>query len=116
MSSFSHVARRAVSCHRLIKVVRLLRTSAVLFLVASLFIAVPCCFGQTASSTVSGQSRDTEDILKVDTNLVTILFSAINKNHQFLTSLQANDLQVYEGDVQQKVSIFQRETELPLAR
>jgi VWFA-related protein len=58
---------------------------------------------------------DDDEVLSVETNLVNILFNAVDKDRRFVTTLAREDVRVFENDAPQEVSIFQRETELPLS-
>jgi len=51
----------------------------------------------------------------VETNLVNTLFTAIDKDRHFITSLRATDVGIFENDVPQKISLFERETDRPLS-
>jgi VWFA-related protein len=57
---------------------------------------------------------DTE-VIKVETNLVNTLFVAVDKDRHFVTSLRAEDIRIFENDVAQPVSLFERETDRPLS-
>jgi VWFA-related protein len=54
-------------------------------------------------------------VIKVETNLVNTLFTAVDKDRHFITSLRAEDIRIFENDVQQSVSLFERETDRPLS-
>ena len=49
-----------------------------------------------------------------ETRLVTLTFSARDREGRLVDSLSRDDLSVYEDGVEQKVSLFSRESELPL--
>jgi VWFA-related protein len=49
-----------------------------------------------------------------ETHLVTLTFSARDTDGHFVDSLSRDDFSVYEDGVEQKVSLFSRESELPL--
>jgi Ca-activated chloride channel family protein len=68
---------------------------------------------QTSSGLEQASSED-EEIVHVDTELANILLTAIDKNQRFITTLRQEDVRVLEDNVPQEVSIFQRETNLPL--
>jgi Ca-activated chloride channel family protein len=59
-------------------------------------------------------SAEEDDVLRVDTELANILLTVIDKNQRFITTLRREDVRVLEDNVSQDVSIFQRETDLPL--
>lgn len=56
-----------------------------------------------------------DDVIRVDTDLTNLLFTATDRNKRFITTLQESDLQLKEDNVVQKVLSFQRETDRPLA-
>ena len=57
---------------------------------------------------------DEPDVIRVDTNLVNTLFTAVDKDRHFITSLASADVRIFENDVAQTVSLFERETDRPL--
>ena len=56
-----------------------------------------------------------DELELVETNLVNILFNAVDKNRRFVTTLRQEDVQIFENNEAQTISIFQRETDLPLS-
>ncbi|HSS19336.1 MAG TPA: VWA domain-containing protein [Pyrinomonadaceae bacterium] len=56
-----------------------------------------------------------DEIVRVETNLVNTLFTAVDRDHHFITSMRSEDIAVFENDVRQTVSLFERETERPLS-
>lgn len=70
----------------------------------------------SASPTPIGSSNEPEaEVVRVETNLVNTLFTAVDKDRHFITSLSAGDVAVFENDVPQTVTLFERETERPLS-
>jgi VWFA-related protein len=57
---------------------------------------------------------DTE-VERVETNLVNVLFNAVDKNRRFVTTLRQEDVRIFENNEAQNISLFQRETDLPLS-
>jgi Ca-activated chloride channel family protein len=55
------------------------------------------------------------EVVRVETNLVNTLFTAIDNEHHFMTSLRAEDVRIFENDVPQPISLFERETDRPLS-
>lgn len=55
-----------------------------------------------------------DDVVRVETDLTNILLTVIDRDQRFLTTLRQEDLRILENGVAQDVSIFQRETDLPL--
>ncbi|PYS46000.1 MAG: hypothetical protein DMF68_20545 [Acidobacteria bacterium] len=60
------------------------------------------------------QTSSTEDVVRVDTDLANILLTAIDKDKRFITTLRKEDVRVTEDNAPQEISIFERETDLPL--
>lgn len=56
-----------------------------------------------------------DDVERVETDLVNVLFNAVDKHRSFVTTLKADDVRVFEDNAPQQFTIFERETELPLA-
>jgi VWFA-related protein len=84
---------------------------ALLLMVALTISAVPLA---TAQPKPSAAPQD-DDVLRVETDLTNILFTAIDKEKRFVTTLQRDDLRVLENNLPQEVFTFQRETDLPLS-
>jgi Ca-activated chloride channel family protein len=55
------------------------------------------------------------EVIRVETNLVNTLFTAVDKDRHFITSLRSEDVRIFENDVPQPVSVFERETNRPLS-
>jgi VWFA-related protein len=60
-------------------------------------------------------SKADSDVVRVETDLVTTLFTAVDKDRRFVTTLQQNDLRVKENGVEQQITLFERETDRPLS-
>ena len=73
-------------------------------------------------STTAGQSPKPTplpdqdvDVIRTETDLTNLLFTATDKNSRYITNLQQGDIRVLEDGVQQTLFTFQRETDRPLA-
>src|SRR5687768_13252056 len=66
-------------------------------------------------SAVHSQTVDQDDVIRVETDVTNLPFTAMDKERRFITTLRAEDLRVFEDGVPQKLFIFQRETDRPLA-
>src|SRR6476469_8718186 len=55
------------------------------------------------------------EVVRVETDLVNTLFTAVDRDRHFVTTLRSEDVRIFENDVQQTVSMFQRETDRPLS-
>ncbi len=60
------------------------------------------------------QTEPEADVLKIDTDLVNTVFTAIDRDRHFINTLRASDLRIYENDTPQEISLFERETDRPL--
>lgn len=61
------------------------------------------------------QTTDQDDVIRVDTDVTNLPFTATDKQRRFITTLKAEDVRVLEDGVPQKLFTFQRETDRPLA-
>jgi VWFA-related protein len=67
------------------------------------------------SSTPPQSSEPEAEVVRVETNLVNTLFTAVDKEHHFITTLRSDDIRIFENEVSQPVSLFERETDRPLS-
>ncbi|MCA1592123.1 MAG: VWA domain-containing protein [Acidobacteria bacterium] len=58
---------------------------------------------------------DEDEVLRVETDLTNTLFTAVDRNKRFITTLKQEDVRVFEDNVEQQVFTFQRETARPLS-
>ena len=61
------------------------------------------------------QTTDQDDVIRVDTDVTNLPFTAMDKERRFVTTLTAEDVRVLEDGVPQQLFTFQRETDRPLA-
>src|SRR5947207_1767275 len=80
-----------------------------------LLILNPRGTGQTPKPTPPPPPDQEVDVLRTETDLTNLLFTATDKNNRYLTTLQQNDIRILEDGVPQTVFAFQRETDRPLA-
>jgi VWFA-related protein len=59
--------------------------------------------------------QDSDEVIKVETNLTNIFFTAADKNKRFISSLKAEDIRVLEDGQPQEVFTFQQNIDLPLS-
>ena len=59
--------------------------------------------------------QDSDEVIKVETNLTNIFFTAADKNKRFIASLKAEDIRVLEDGQPQEIFTFQQNIELPLS-
>lgn len=85
------------------------RLTSLLLVLATL----SCIFVQSADAQTP--SEQVEDVIRVDTDLISLLFTAKDKNNRFLTTLEEKDLRLTEDNALQQIATFQRETDRPLS-
>ncbi|HKR15430.1 MAG TPA: VWA domain-containing protein [Pyrinomonadaceae bacterium] len=76
----------------------------------ALIVLVLCCAAASHSQTV-----DQDDVIRVETDVTNLPFTAVDKQRRFVTTLRAEDVRVLEDGVPQQLFTFQRETDRPLA-
>jgi len=59
--------------------------------------------------------QDSDEVVKVETNLTNIFFTAADKNKRFISSLKAEDIRVLEDGQPQEIFTFQQNIDLPLS-
>jgi Ca-activated chloride channel homolog len=59
--------------------------------------------------------QDSDEVVKVETNLTSIFFTAADKNKRFISDLKAEDIRVLEDGQPQDVFTFQQNIDLPLS-
>src|SRR5215210_6948436 len=59
--------------------------------------------------------QDSDEVVKFDTNLTNIFFTAADKNRRFISNLKAEDIRVLEDGEPQEIFTFQQNIDLPLS-
>jgi Ca-activated chloride channel family protein len=59
--------------------------------------------------------QDSDEVIKVETNLTNIFFTAADKNKRSIGNLKAEDIRVFEDGQQQDIFTFQTNIDLPLS-
>jgi VWFA-related protein len=59
--------------------------------------------------------QDSDEVVKVETNLTSIFFTAADKNKRFINDLKAEDIRVLEDGQPQEIFTFQQNIDLPLS-
>jgi VWFA-related protein len=59
--------------------------------------------------------QDSDEVVKVETNLTNIFFTAADKNKRFISDLKAEDIRVLEDGEPQEIFTFQTNIDLPLS-
>src|SRR6476619_7033487 len=56
-----------------------------------------------------------DEVVKVDTEAVNVLFTAQDRNRRLLTTLRPEDVRILENGQPQQISAFSRQIDLPLS-
>ena len=59
--------------------------------------------------------QDSEDVVRVETNLTSIFFTAADSNKRFINNLKKEDVRVLEDGQSQEIFTFQQNLDLPLS-
>src|SRR5882672_5906308 len=59
--------------------------------------------------------QDSEDVVRVETNLTSIFFTAADSNKRFINNLKKEDVRVLEDGQPQEIFTFQQNLDLPLS-
>src|SRR5215510_10005164 len=94
-----------------------------------LAVAAMIGFGFIAGDQVDAQQKTTttpvasptppideeDEVVKVETESVSVLFTAQDKTRRLLTNLKAEDVRILENGQVQEISAFSRQVDLPLS-
>jgi Ca-activated chloride channel homolog len=85
-------------------------------LVCARLLLVFCLAGSVLTSTAQTPPPGQDvDVIRTETDLTNLLFTATDRNNRYLTTLQQGDIRLLEDGVPQTIFTFQRETDRPLA-
>ncbi|HET6976877.1 MAG TPA: VWA domain-containing protein [Pyrinomonadaceae bacterium] len=59
--------------------------------------------------------QDSDEVIKTDTNLTNIFFTAADKNKRFISDLKAEDIRIFEDGQEQNIFTFQQNIDLSLS-
>src|SRR5712691_2839246 len=59
--------------------------------------------------------QESDEVVRVETNLTNILFTAADKNKRFISTLKREDVRILEDDKPQEIFTFQPNIDLPLS-
>jgi VWFA-related protein len=62
-----------------------------------------------------GDTLENEDVIRVETNLTNIFFTAADSNKRFISNLTKEQVRVFEDGQPQEIFTFQQNTDLPLS-
>lgn len=78
-------------------------------------LALTFCLLFGTSAVLAQTPSDPEDVIRVETDVTNLLFTATDKQRRFITGLRQEDIRVLEDGVPQQLFTFQRETDRPLS-
>lgn len=70
---------------------------------------------KAGSPTPTPPVNDDDEVIKVDTDVVNVLFTAQDRNRRLLTSLKQEDVKIFEDGKPQEITAFSRQVDLPLS-
>ena len=79
------------------------------------FLSVILCGCIATAVCAQPPSEQDPEVIRVDTDLTNLLFTASDKTNRFIITLKEEDLRLTEDGVPQTIVTFQRETDRPLA-
>src|SRR5918995_6927482 len=79
--------------------------------------AVPYAFASPSPTPRTREElpQDSDEVIKVETNLTNIFFTAADKNKRFISDLKPEDIRVLEDGQPQQIFTFQQNIDLPLS-
>lgn len=69
----------------------------------------------TAAPTPTPTPNPDDEIIKIDTEVVNVLFTAQDRSKRLLTSLKQEDVKILEDGKEQEITAFSRQVDLPLS-
>jgi VWFA-related protein len=69
----------------------------------------------TVKATPTPTPAEDDEIIKIDTEVVNVLFTAQDRNRRLLTDLKQSDVRILENGTPQEVVAFSRQVDLPLS-
>ncbi len=67
------------------------------------------------TATPTPEIEEDNEVLKIDTEVVNVLFTAQDKNRRLLTDLKKEDIRLLEDGKEQEITAFGRQVDLPLS-
>lgn len=75
----------------------------------------PTAKSPAATPTPTPAVPDDDEIIKVDTEVVNVLFTAQDRNRRLITNLAQSDVRILENDKLQEITSFTKQVDLPLS-
>jgi Ca-activated chloride channel homolog len=70
---------------------------------------------KAASASPTPPPVEDDEIIKIDAEVVNVLFTAQDNNRRLLTNLRQEDIRILENDQPQEITTFSRQVDLPLS-
>ena len=86
--------------------------------IGSAVVTSDISFAQTANTAIptpTPPADDDDDVIKIDTEAVNVLFTAQDRNRRLLTDLKQTDIKVLENGEPQEIVGFSRQVDLPMS-
>ena len=83
--------------------------------ITTVLIAIFILSGTTARNVFAQSPTEQDEVIRVETDLTNLFFTAANKQNRFITTLREEDVRLTEDGVAQMILTFQRETDRPLS-
>lgn len=86
------------------------RFNAVVIILILLFVLVVFqsdAYAQESKTVQYNQSENHEDIIRVDTNLVTVPATVFDRHGRYVTNLKKEDFQIFEDGVEEEIALFE---------
>src|SRR5207249_2692535 len=86
-------------------------STALLLLLVTAFTITAAAQTPIPSPAKTPTPPDDVDVLRTETDLTNLLFTATDKSNRYITTLQQGDIRVFEDGAPQSIFTFQRETD-----
>src|SRR3954462_1241917 len=67
-----------------------------------------------AAPTPTPTPNPDDEVIKIESDVVNVLFTAQDKNHRLLTDLKDSDVSMFEGGKQREITACSRQVDLPM--
>jgi Ca-activated chloride channel family protein len=83
-----------------------MRKIFMLSLLSTMLMSAQDLQAQTPASVANKPSATDDDVVRVDTNLVTVLASVVDRTGRYVSNLSKGDFRIYEDGVEQEIAYF----------
>ncbi len=81
----------------------------------SSFLLLSAVFAIGARDNAAQTPEGPDEVIRVETDVTNLPFTAIDKQKRFITTLRQEDVRIFEDNIPQQLFTFQQETDRPLA-